>query len=201
MYSSQAIKQSMNAERLDLFVTPVWIFRSAITDTHLAALRELVKKERSEFEGVVKSNSKGTSFHSRMGFAGAFKDLPGAREIGTAVMSVCEEQGMALDKCRIGYWSIITSTYGYNKRHHHGDAQLSAVLYIDTPTDGGDLIFSDTRYGSHSAPKFPRDGSKFVVAPEPKMLVVFPGYLEHEVGQNMSDQDRVIWSFNFIPVG
>jgi len=191
----------MNAERLDLFVTPVWIFRSTITDTHLTALRELAIKERSEFEGVVKSNSKGTSFHSRMGFAGAFSDLPGAREIGAAVMSVCTEQGMALDKCRVGYWSIITSTYGYNKRHHHGDAQLSAVLYIDTPTDGGDLIFADTRYGSHSSPKFPRDSAKFVVAPEPRMLVVFPGYLEHEVGQNMSDQDRVIFSFNFIPTG
>lgn len=201
MHSSEAVKASMNAERLDLFVTPVWIFRSTITDTQIAALRELVIKERSEFDGVVKSNSRGTSFHSRMGFAGAFSDLPGAREIGTAIMSVCKEQGMSLDKCRIGYWSIITSTYGYNKRHHHGDAQLSAVLYIDTPTDGGDLIFSDTRYGAHSSPKFPHDGSKFVVAPEPKMLVVFPGYLEHEVGQNMSDQERVIWSFNFIPVG
>lgn len=201
MHSRETDNKSMNAERLDLFVTPVWIFRSTITDTHLAALRELAIKERSEFEGVVKSNSKGTSFHSRMGFAGAFSDLPGAREIGAAVMSVCTEQGMALDKCRIGYWSIITSTYGYNRRHHHGDAQLSAVLYIDTPTGGGDLIFSDTRYGSINARKFAGDEPTFAVQPEPKMLVVFPGYLEHEVGQNMSDQERVIWSFNFVPVG
>ena len=135
-----------------------------------------------------------------MGFAGNFSSLPGAKNIGIAITEICQQQGLSLDKCRIGYWSIVTTKFGYNRRHHHGDSVLSAVLYIDTPDEGGNLIFSDTRYGAMSAPRLPHDKRVQVVEPTANQLIVFPGYLEHEVSQNLSDKERIIYSFNFIPV-
>ena len=121
-----------------------------------------------------------------------------------------------LKNYNLGYkevWAIINSKYSYNTIHGHGYALLSFAYYVKVPKDkkGGDIFFKDPRIGG--APNKPPqeeikskesfrllgkthsvDNMSYV--PEEGKLIIFPGWLEHGVRQNLSNEDRIVISFN-----
>ena len=98
-------------------------------------------------------------------------------------------------------WSIINKKESTNERHIHGNNFISAAYYVKAPKNSGNIVFYDPR----SAPTFNHPLTKEAnklnattqsIEPKEGLLVLFPSYLHHSVERNLSDEDRVVISFN-----
>ena len=101
----------------------------------------------------------------------------------------------------VAMWAIINKKNSYNVKHNHQNCYLSAVYYIKKPENSGDITFIDPKqvrtYRSPRIENYTEYSREAVtIKPEEGDLIVFPSYLYHEVGVNLSDKDRVIISFN-----
>ena len=98
-------------------------------------------------------------------------------------------------------WAIINNKGAFNERHHHGNSALSAAYYVKAEESAGDIVFYDPR----QANVFHHPVSKKInslnaqaqsITPKSGTLVLFPSYLEHKVNENLSNEDRIVISFN-----
>tara|TARA_B100001094_G_C17935955_1_gene673118 strand:+ start:79 stop:777 length:699 start_codon:yes stop_codon:yes gene_type:complete len=100
-------------------------------------------------------------------------------------------------------WAMINEKGSYNTLHNHPGCDIAGVYYVKVPEgDCGNIAFSDpresyvfgngfmvTRYsGGEIIPRFPVEGNMYL----------FPACLHHEVGMNITDEDRISISFNLI---
>ena len=100
-------------------------------------------------------------------------------------------------------WVNINHQYSYNAPHIHPDSYMSGVYYVKVPEYSGDLVL---KHPSNLQPIFtPRDVlksyneqncSKWNISPQAGQLVIFPSWIEHEVTQNLSGEDRISFAFN-----
>jgi len=106
-------------------------------------------------------------------------------------------------------WAITNEPGSFNRSHIHPKCHWSGVYYVQTPEDCGAIEFTDPRSVNimtqpRYTPKRRRPKSrwtKVTFKPESGKVVMFPSWLYHSVGPNMSsDTDdsnaRVIISFN-----
>ncbi len=102
-------------------------------------------------------------------------------------------------------WININQPGDYNIKHCHPSNDLSGVLWIKSPKNCGNIEFhspscfetfleiesyiDDFRNSNnyHHAYWFP---------PEEGRMIIFPSHLEHDVKQNLSNEDRISVSFN-----
>ena len=107
-------------------------------------------------------------------------------------------------------WANVNYKYSHNKNHTHPGALWSGVYYIKCPPDCGHIWFTDpSGHKTMAQPimdkreKLPRHSWSTVhYQPVEGRLIMFPGWLAHEVDQNMSNLKgekgwRVSVSFNF----
>ena len=85
-------------------------------------------------------------------------------------------------------WANIARNGSYTRAHSHDGSLWSAIYYIAVPPPpaerplSGALSFVDPRSGMRTAPNMqPPFGYQMDIQPEDGMLIVFPGYLLHEV--------------------
>ena len=91
----------------------------------------------------------------------------------------------------LNYWGHIHEKNMSTNMHNHYDCYVSAVVYLEVPEGSGSIVFlPKLNQYNNSAYK-----SKF--APEKGVYYIFPGYLDHFVTRNMSDQFRISLSMNF----
>ena len=98
-------------------------------------------------------------------------------------------------------WANINPKGSYNTTHNHPGCDLSGVYYVKVPEgECGNINFIDPRpalnygnsfivqryVGGDSVPRFPVEGCMYV----------FPSSLQHSVGTNETDEDRISISFN-----
>tara|TARA_B100001029_G_scaffold161906_1_gene150964 strand:- start:40 stop:624 length:585 start_codon:yes stop_codon:yes gene_type:complete len=98
-------------------------------------------------------------------------------------------------------WANINSKGSYNTTHNHPGCDLSGVYYVKVPKgECGNINFIDPRpalnygnsfivqryVGGDSIPRFPVEGTMYI----------FPSSLQHSVGTNETDEDRISISFN-----
>ena len=98
-------------------------------------------------------------------------------------------------------WSIINNKDAFNEKHHHGNSALSAAYYVKAEKNAGNIDFFDPRQANvfhHPTSKEVNNVNAQVqsVTPKPGTLVLFPSYLEHKVNPNLSDDERIVISFN-----
>jgi len=106
------------------------------------------------------------------------------------------------DKAKIiGMWSIINKKGSFNIQHNHPNAYLSAAYYVKVPENSGNIKFFDPKEQKNI--RYPKiknytDISAVITEITPKEgdLLIFPSYLYHSVGENLSEDDRIIISFN-----
>ena len=91
----------------------------------------------------------------------------------------------------LNYWGHIHEKNMSTNMHNHNDTYVSAVVYVDVPEGSGSIVFRPklNQYDNSAY------SSKF--NPEKGVYYVFPGYLDHFVTRNMSDQLRISLSINF----
>ena len=106
------------------------------------------------------------------------------------------------DKAKIiSMWSIINKKGSFNIQHNHPNAYLSASYYVKVPKNSGNIKFFDPKEQKNI--RYPKiknytDTSAVITEITPKEgdLLIFPSYLYHSVGENLSKDDRIIVSFN-----
>ena len=98
-------------------------------------------------------------------------------------------------------WAIINKKGTFNQSHNHPGSYLSAAYYVKAPENCGNIHF----YEPNEVKKFHTppiekmtelSSSGFSVKPEEGNLLIFPSYLYHDVGKSLSDEDRIVISFN-----
>lgn len=98
------------------------------------------------------------------------------REI-TRFISAIEDRQVVLYS-----WLNINYPRSYNVAHTHSGSDKSAVYYIKTPKDSGNLIFTETDQE---------------VEPQPGMLITFDNNVRHAVSPNFSEDTRISFAFNY----
>jgi len=166
-------------------------------------------KKRDE-KGIVRSNSLGwhsaVDMHNRKEYHGLVKELFKMQE------EIYESESYHPDTEPVcdNMWANVNYKYSHNKNHVHPGAQWSGVYYIKTPPNCGHLWFTDPCGERHIDIPIMADKLKKPThywrevhyQPIEGRLIMFPGWLVHEVAPNMSDLTgekgwRVSVSFNF----
>ena len=98
-------------------------------------------------------------------------------------------------------WSIINKKGDFNIQHNHPNAYFSAAYYVKCPVNSGNINFhegSEAKLIRHPNIKKFTEMSAMKTSLEPKEgdLFVFPAYFYHDVGENLSNEDRIVISFN-----
>jgi uncharacterized protein (TIGR02466 family) len=99
-------------------------------------------------------------------------------------------------------WFNINKYKDANATHIHAFSVLSGVFYVKTPKNCGDLVFMNPMKISHFIEDY--NFSEFnnynstsnSITPKENILIIFPSWLEHFVRPNMSENDRISFSFN-----
>ena len=196
----------MKEQKIDLslfFPTPVW---SSVINNHeninqklLSYINEL---KNNDPDGIRRSNFKG--WHS--------KDFDLKNEnVAIFISSISATLNKALNDMNwdlknqtvkiTSMWSIINQKEAMNGRHIHGNNFLSSAYYVKAPTDCGSICFYDPRSGptfSHPKTTGPNklNATAHTITPKDGLLVLFPSYLHHSVEPNVSDEERIVISFN-----
>ncbi|HAA92420.1 MAG: hypothetical protein CMM48_07140 [Rhodospirillaceae bacterium] len=104
-------------------------------------------------------------------------------------------------------WANTARNGTYTRAHSHDGSLWSAIYYVaaepapESHPHSGLLSFVDPRSGSRSAPKMqPPFGYRMDIQPEEGLLVVFPGYLLHEVHPYFGEDVRISLSANALLV-
>tara|TARA_R110000824_G_scaffold300265_1_gene488301 strand:- start:235 stop:819 length:585 start_codon:yes stop_codon:yes gene_type:complete len=98
-------------------------------------------------------------------------------------------------------WINISPKGSFQESHKHGEyfkrTVFSGVLYINTSKDSGDLtlvnpIEDQLLLGLPSQKIIPR----LKIPPEDRKIIYFPSWMDHFVGENKNNQDRISVSWN-----
>ena len=100
------------------------------------------------------------------------------------------------------YWININGNKSYHAPHIHRGFLFSAIYYIDSPEDCGDLDLHTPTKNLHYHIRddwFDNQDkiyTNYTVKPEPNKLVIFPSWIEHSVRVNKSNKDRISIAFD-----
>lgn len=108
------------------------------------------------------------------------------------------DQGLVpvIDEC----WSNIHYATSYTESHSHSLMPIVATFYVQAAEDCGELVFINPMEYSithlpYSVPIEHKIESRIKV--KTGDLILFPGYVRHKTGYNLSGQDRIVLSYNF----
>ena len=182
-----------------IFITP--ILTTQVKDDY-NLVEKLYDLKKRDSVGDPKSNVKG--WHSKDDLY-AHEDF---KEITQDIIFHSQECFDALNVERkygpemTGLWGMINPPGARNTVHTHPLNYLSGVLYLKVPKNSGNIVFIEPRPQAEvfEPPRNP-DLSVHLAhsvqwEPKEKELIFFPSWLQHEVQENNSNQDRVIMSFN-----
>ena len=102
-------------------------------------------------------------------------------------------------------WTNINAPGNFNVKHDHPRSNLSGVLWIKTPKNSGNLVFTSPQLFNkfqelcNYTDEFKYDTKSYMTyyfPPTEGRILLFPSSLEHEVEENKSNEDRISYSFN-----
>ena len=187
------------------FPVPVFEFKIENSNKLNEELEKYIYELRDKNpDGIKKSNAGG--WHSPMFKIGEnpilVKFLNQIRDYLKEIMS--KELGWKYDLNKIkidGMWSIINKKNSFNIKHNHPNCYLSSAYYVKAKKNSGCINFFDPkeqknfRYPAiEKITELSAQVTKF--EPEEGKLFIFPSYLYHSVDENLSEEDRIVISFN-----
>ncbi len=185
------------------FSTPVWVSQiSNFKETNELIYKYIKGLNESDNKGIVKSNVKG--WHSKDFNLNDEEPKKFVQLISPNIKSVLTDMDwdINIQETKISnMWAIINRGGAANSRHHHGNCAISAAYYVRAPKNCGDIVFYDPRPApvfSHPYCNKPNYLNAMVnsVTPVEGGLVLFPSYLDHSVNENLSNEERIVISFN-----
>ena len=186
-----------------LFPTPVWTIQLPNYNEVNEQMFNYIKlQQKNDGIGINKSNVKG--WHSK-DFDHNTKEiqifiafiLPAIEQVMTDMNWEKQKQTAKINNI----WSIINKGGSANLRHQHGNSTISGAYYVRAPINSGEIVFYDPRPApvySHPNVVSPNLLNTQVnsITPKEGALVLFPSYLDHSVNENLSNEERIVISFN-----
>lgn len=90
---------------------------------------------------------------------------------------------------------------GWTDEHDHGSVPLAMAVYLKQPKDGGNLLVQNplSYHWSGTPRTIEADCNQALwreIPVETGDVVMFPGWLLHKTGVNLSNEDRIVMSMN-----
>ena len=87
----------------------------------------------------------------------------------------------------------------YAHIHHHSTADISGVYYYQTSGDDGTIYFESPVQQAGVTPAWVQLNNRFQIPPDVGLLILFPGWLQHGVTPNRTNNTRISisWNVNF----
>ena len=192
----------MNKPNL-FFPTPVWTLQLDNYQSINEQMYEFIKINQSkDLEGINKSNIKGwhsKDFNMQENEPKNFIKfiLPAIEQVITDMNWEKQKQSVNINNM----WAIINTGGSANLRHQHGNSTISGAYYVRAPKNSGDIVFYDPRPAPvYTYPKSLKpnllNAQVNGINPKEGALVLFPSYLDHSVNENLSNEERIVISFN-----
>ena len=185
--------------REDWFSTPVWFFNNKMTKL----TKELILGDIDEY--INKHTTASQS--NRLGYQSG--EVPyyhsSLKLFNTDILpsiSIELKHDLNLDHIKLtSMWFNDNWEGAYNNTHVHPKSDLSGVWYINIPNPTtwrpdqcGIFTMYDPRPGAQlSGEEFQ---STVKVEPEEGKIIIFPSWVPHSVGPNLTDERRISVSFN-----
>ena len=192
----------MNKPNL-FFPTPVWTLQLDNYQSINEQMYKFIKITQSkDQQGISKSNIKG--WHSKDFNMQENEPKNFIKFILPAIEQVITDMNWEKQKQSINInsmWAIINTGGAANHRHQHSNCTISGAYYVRAPKNSGDIIFYDPRpapvytYPIAVNPNL-LNAQVNGISPKEGALVLFPSYLDHSVNENLSNEERIVISFN-----
>jgi len=123
---------------------------------------------------------------------------------GEFIMNHCVNYMAAMDVKPVFKAAMNSSWLTLNKPgisshiHDHGNAHISGVYWYKTNGNDGDIVFRNTVKELKCNPIGSSIAHENSFPPEQGRLILFPGFLDHSVRENRTDNDRISLSFNIL---
>ena len=192
----------MNKPNL-FFPTPVWTLQLDDYQSINEQMYKFIKITQSkDQQGISKSNIKG--WHSKDFNMQENEPKNFIKFILPAIEQVITDMNWEKQKQSINInnmWAIINTGGAANHRHQHSNCTISGAYYVRAPKNSGDIIFYDPRPAPvYTYPKAVNpnllNAQVNGISPKEGALVLFPSYLDHSVNENLSNEERIVISFN-----
>ncbi len=86
---------------------------------------------------------------------------------------------------------------GFTEEHTHTFGTFVVSCYLKAPPDGGNIEFKDPlEYHKSGFPIIPEEALYSEVTIQTNDVLIFPGWLKHRVQPNLTDQERIVMTFN-----
>lgn len=187
-----------------IFPTAVWTTLFDDRESFNATLLEQVYRMRDQDPaGVSNTNVRGWQSPNTL------QNMPEFEPLNLRIIQVCERiaesQHFQPDlTLRHEAWININPPGASNKIHFHANCHFSGIYYLSLKApECGSIFFRDPRVASRMLTYPATQPTEFTsdevrMKPEEGRMYVFPGWLEHGVEENQSDQDRVSIAFNVV---
>ena len=199
--SSSATRLTMEAT--GLFATPLWSFNYPDRDQLLTWSEHILHLEGNDTSGLTLTNQGG--WHSQTDLL-ADPDLNSVfRWIAGCTQRAVESIGWDTDRaspCFNNAWAMVNREGHSVRAHLHPNSLFSGVLYLTAPEGSGAIALLDPRAGAQVLLPPLRDPAagyacgRVLRQPRPGLLLLFPGWLWHEVERSRSSEPRICISFN-----
>ncbi len=192
----------MNKPNL-FFPTPVWTLQLSDYQSINKQMYKFIKITQSkDQQGISKSNIKG--WHSKDFNMQENEPKNFIKFILPAIEQVITDMNWEKQKQSINInnmWAIINTGGSANLRHQHGNSTISGAYYVRAPKNSGNIVFYDPRPAPvYTYPKAQKpnllNAQVNGISPKEGALVLFPSYLDHSVNENLSNEERIVISFN-----
>tara|TARA_B100000989_G_scaffold293035_1_gene269840 strand:+ start:5579 stop:6181 length:603 start_codon:yes stop_codon:yes gene_type:complete len=186
-----------------LFPTPIWTIQFENYKIVNEEMYQFIKSQQSnDQKGINKSNVKG--WHSKDFELNDDEPQKFIKFISNSIEQVMTDMKWEKNKQSVkinNMWAIINTGGSANLRHQHGNSTISGAYYVRAPKDSGDIVFYDPRPApiySHPNVESPNllNAQVNSITPKEGALVLFPSYLDHSVNENLSNEERIVISFN-----
>jgi len=120
-------------------------------------------------------------------------------ELGHHLKAYCDSMSLPMNINARTSWVTRYQKGDYAVQHSHGSASISLAYYLASNGEDGNFYFSNYTPAKHCS-MTEGLGNNHIIFPQERKIVLFPGWLEHGVHQNETDNVRCCLSANFYSV-
>ena len=191
--------------RTDWFPTSIWRFNVAGYQTLNDKLMRFIQDNRQCNPAGMSGRSTVMGWHStdqlhRRPELQEFVSIVHANvdEVARSYRIDTSQATLELATC----WAVVNGKMASGALHCHPNSFLSGVYYVNTTEETGNIVFQDPRPGANMSACPVMEFTPWTIRqvsyqPAPGGMLIFPSWLYHGVGPNLSEALRVSLSFNF----
>lgn len=188
----------MAIKELELFTTPVWTVENSIQQGDLDNLKEFCYSAADRWPLLKSVSKRGGKNSQPLNFNNPLL----LKFINSSLQKVLAIYKPSVELVLEKYWININTPGAYNVRHTHPRSVLAGTLYIQVPENSGDLVLYNMNaaqiFAAYSNTYKQYNFTEYRIKPRPGLFVAFPGWLDHSVDINQTQEDRLSISMNIV---